>query len=71
MRNTILKYDTGEDDIEVDRFSHEHVVPLHVGKLGDSFNSEDFKFGKLEIECVILDHLSNEFLAKGEENVLS
>jgi len=61
----------GEDDIKVDRFSCKHVVPLHVGELRDSFSSEDFEFGKLKIEHVILDHFPCEFLARGEENVLS
>jgi len=42
--------------LRVDRFSREHVVPLHVRKFGDLFSSEDFKFGELEIERVILDH---------------
>ena len=47
---------SGEDDIKVDRFSSEDIVPFHVGKFRYSFSAENPKFHEFEVKGMVLDH---------------
>ena len=43
-----------KNDIEIDRFSSEDVVPFHVRKFWNSLGTDDFKFCEFKVEGVIL-----------------
>ena len=39
---------SGEDSVEVNRFSGKDIVPFHVGKFRYSFSTENSEFGELK-----------------------
>ena len=60
---------SNKNDIEVDRFSSEDIVPFHVGKFRYSFGNEHFEFREFKVEGMILDHFPCNFLARKVSSV--
>jgi hypothetical protein len=57
----------GEDDIEIDCFSGEDVVPLHVREFWDTLGAKDSMFSGFDVNCLVLNHLPGELLTRREE----